>query len=154
MRLIKKKFYNRGRKKVNIDTPRNQEIASQDLSKIMDKLLMQRAQIYLGKTRIALSLEVPSIDEDIIDEFIKAVRRHKDFQNLSDDVLAQMAEEIYNQRIEEYKASFNPNTTQIRYNELDELLNYPGLKEKIYEYIQENAKDVDGLATITIELIE
>lgn len=47
MRLIKKKFYNRGRKKVNIDTPRNQEIASQDLSKIMDKLLMQRAQIYL-----------------------------------------------------------------------------------------------------------
>lgn len=99
-------------------------------------------------------MEVPSIDEDIIDEFIKAVRRHKDFKNLSDDVLAQMAEEVYNQRIEEYKASFNPNTTQIRYNELDELLNYPGLKEKIYEYIQENAKDVDGFATITIELVE
>lgn len=115
---------------------------------------MQRSQIYLGKTRIALSLEVPSIDEGIIDEFIKAVKRHKDFKNLSDDVLTQMAEEIYNQRIEEYKASFNPNTTQIRYNELYELLHYPGLKEKIYKYIQENAKDVDGLANITIELLD
>lgn len=143
MRLIKEKFYRKS-KKDSVKSKDKKSYTDKELEKIMDELLMKRAKIYLGKTKIVLSVEVPELNNEIIEKFTSKT-------GLDDE----KAREIYKNRIENYKVSFNPNTTYISYMDIETFDDYPGLKDKIMDYIRTNSKDgeADRDATISIEFL-
>ncbi|MEM5877401.1 MAG: hypothetical protein QXF12_00830 [Candidatus Aenigmatarchaeota archaeon] len=143
MRLIKEKFYRKSEED-RMQSKNKKQYEEQDLERIMDKLLMERANIYLGKTKISLSVEVPELNDEIIEEFASKT-------GLDD----RKAKEVYKNRIKDYEVNLDPNATSILYMNIENFDYYPGLKDKIIDYISKNLKDgkANSNAIINIEFL-
>ncbi|MEM4483676.1 MAG: hypothetical protein QXS19_07140 [Candidatus Methanomethylicia archaeon] len=143
MHLIKEKFY-RKNKKDSVKSKDSKSYSDEELRMIMDELLMKRAKVYLGRTRISLSVEIPELNDEIIEEFASKT-------GLDD----RKAKEVYKNRIKDYEVNLNPNATSIRYMDIEDFDYYPGLKDKIIDYISKYSKDgeVDRNAIINIEFL-